>query len=65
MTYADWIDSIYDRCLSSELIDEEDLSQRWIMAYAESLAQKRRSIAPIDEPCLEWVKSLTELIVNE
>lgn len=65
LTYKNWVDMIYERCLSSKLIDEEKLSHLWLMAYAESLAQKRRNIAPIDEPCLEWVKSLTRLIENE
>jgi len=29
------------------------LSKDWLIAYAESLPQKRRAIAPIDEPCFE------------
>lgn len=37
---------------------ESDLFHAWLLAYAESLAQKRREIAPIDEPCIDWVLEL-------
>jgi len=34
----------------------------WLMAYVESLAQERREIAPIDEPCSKWLESLLSLL---
>lgn len=36
--------------------------EEWIVAYAESLCQKRRDRAPIDEPTRKWVESLGELL---
>lgn len=36
--------------------------EEWIVAYAESLCQKRRDRAPIDEPTRQWVESLGELL---
>lgn len=39
-----------------------DLGNKWLIAYAESLAQKRRDRAPIDEPTGEWLESLNRLL---
>lgn len=64
LTFDAWVDQIYNRCLSDNLIDEEELSNRWFQIYCEYLCQKRRHQAPIDEPCYEWVLSLTELLQN-
>ena len=61
-TYLDWINHMFDRCVASGLVDEQGLCLRWFNAYVESLCQKRREQAPIDEPCLQWIRSLTALI---
>jgi hypothetical protein len=37
----------------------------WITAYTESLAQQRRDIAPIDEPCYQWLLALNDILVQE
>jgi hypothetical protein len=37
-------------------LDEDDLCRSWILALAETICQKRRDRAPIDEPCDDWVK---------
>lgn len=58
VTYEEWINDIFTRCINTGLITESALSQAWINCYAHSLGQKRRHVAPIDEPCLEWVKLL-------
>lgn len=59
--YQDWVDLIYERVLASDMITEEEFSQNWLITYCDYLAQKRRDVAPIDEPCLEWVKSLRNI----
>lgn len=61
LSFATWVDSIFERCNSSTLINEPELAQHWGRAYIESLAQKRREIAPIDEPCESWLKSFLGL----
>ena len=33
-------------------------AKQWLIAYVESLCQKRRTMAPIDEPSDEWVRDL-------
>ncbi len=62
LTFREWVNQIYQRCLSSGLANEQELSQQWVIIYCEYLAQKRREQAPIDEPCLDWVVSLTEIL---
>ena len=57
-----WVDQIYQRCLLSELTNEEELSHEWILIYCEYLGQKRREQAPIDEPCLDWVINLIRIL---
>ena len=43
-------------------IDRDKFSRDWLVAFAESLCQKRRTQAPIDEPCDAWVESLTKAL---
>lgn len=38
------------------------IGAKWLMAIAESICQKRREIAPIDEPTVEWVESFIQAI---
>jgi len=58
MAYDDWVRMCYKRCIDSSLIKESELSKQWITAYVLTLAQRKREIAPVDEPCLEWVRLL-------
>ena len=62
VTFDDWSKMILDRCLSSKMIDEDTLAKHWLKAYAYTLALKKREIAPIDEPCMEWVKLLISVL---
>jgi hypothetical protein len=39
---------------------EELIVNEWIKGYTESLCQKRRDLAPIDEPCDIWLTALKE-----
>ena len=56
--YAEWVESIFKRCIDSTMISELELAKSWIKAYVYTLAQRKREVAPIDEPCLEWVRLL-------
>lgn len=64
LIFNDWVDQIYQRCILSELTNEKELSQLWFQIYIEYLGQMRREQAPIDEPSLDWVISLTKLLKN-
>jgi len=63
-SFEDWIEWNFDRVEESGLSSKKELSSNWLSAYTESLAQKRREIAPIDEPCFDWVTSLVAVIRN-
>jgi lambda repressor-like predicted transcriptional regulator len=43
-------------------VKRKELGTRWLIAVVESLGQKRPQIAPIDEPCDEWLDSLNSLL---
>jgi hypothetical protein len=58
VSYDDWVQMVYKRCIDSSMIDERTLSREWIKAYVLTLAQCKRDIAPIDEPCMEWIRLL-------
>jgi hypothetical protein len=58
ISYTEWVESIFKRCIDSTMISESELAKAWITAYVYTLAQRKREVAPIDEPCLEWVKLL-------
>ncbi|HEV7616300.1 MAG TPA: hypothetical protein VGO36_08720 [Solirubrobacterales bacterium] len=38
------------------------VAREWLRAYTESLAQRRREIAPIDEPTFEWLREWLEIL---
>lgn len=59
-TFKEWV---YERF---EMAKEDGISslrfaKLWLKAYTESIAQKRREIAPIDEPCYAWLETLNDL----
>lgn len=62
LTFEEWVDAQFNRLSSEELIIEQELAARWLKAYTESLAQLRRDLAPIDEPCYQWLVSLNEIL---
>jgi len=43
-------------------MDKSTLAKQWLQAYVESLCQKRRDIAPIDEPSEQWIKELQKIL---
>ncbi|MDP4698601.1 MAG: hypothetical protein NWS66_01550 [Saprospiraceae bacterium] len=44
-------------------LDTTKIGEKWLIAIAESICQKRREITPIDEPTTEWVESFIECII--
>ncbi len=60
LTFEEWVQLMFHRALEDTQNTEIELTKKWLRAYAECIAQKRRDIAPIDEPCIEWVKELSE-----
>jgi hypothetical protein len=65
LTFDAWVEQQFKRALVEEHISEQELAIAWLTAYTESLAQQRRNIAPIDEPCYQWLLTLNDLLVQE
>lgn len=59
--YEDWVEYQFNKIDDQNLISEARLAEEWIRAYTESLAQMRRDVAPIDEPCQHWLTSLKKV----
>jgi len=52
LTLETWVSYQTKNVLSS------NVAWRWLVAYTESLAQRRPETAPIDEPCFVWLRDL-------
>lgn len=57
LTFSEWVNFYFGEAEKIG-IKESDLASGWIKAYTESIAQRRSDIAPIDEPCHQWLESL-------
>ena len=60
-TFEAWVAARFD----ADHVVETQLAGAWLSAYAESLAQMRPALAPIDEPCGHWLETLQALLLSE
>lgn len=58
-TFNEWVENQIERI---EFEDNTIVAREWLMAFVESLCQRRREIAPIDEPCDKWVQELNDAL---
>jgi hypothetical protein len=58
LTFAQWLNEYRGD------VDSSQLGKAWLKAYVESLGQKRREVAPIDEPCNAWLTSLKDILLK-
>ncbi len=65
LTFEEWIEEQFERALTEETVSEQELAVAWMTAYTESLAQRRREIAPIDEPCYQWLLTMNDILTKE
>lgn len=65
VTFKEWVELQFARTLAEEATTEQELASAWLIAYTESLAQRRRDIAPIDEPCYQWLLKLNQTLTIE
>ncbi|MEW6213099.1 MAG: hypothetical protein AB1631_32675 [Acidobacteriota bacterium] len=63
LTLREWVDEQISRTAETG-VEESDLARMWMTAYVESLAQRRPEIAPIDEPCYQWLQTLNAILKN-
>lgn len=64
LTFSEWVQKQFMRVRETGLVTEKQLASDWLIAYTESLAQKRRNLAPIDEPCQQWLADLQLLLAT-
>ncbi len=56
-------DELIDHELASVNSETKDnIAHRWLKALVETFAQKRTKIAPIDEPCENWINDLIGIL---
>lgn len=60
LTFDEWVKRQVGRVKGN--ISSDKVGQEWLIAFVESLCQKRRDKAPIDEPCDKWVEELYDTI---
>ncbi|MEH2326632.1 MAG: hypothetical protein V7K32_24330 [Nostoc sp.] len=65
VTFEEWVELQFAHTLAEEVATEQELASAWLIAYTESLAQRRRDIAPIDEPCYQWLFKLNETLRSQ
>lgn len=56
----EWIEFYLER--TNQQHAREEIATNWIIAYIESLCQRRRDRAPIDEPVDQWVQDWVRLL---
>ena len=62
LLFDTWAQRQLGRAEEVGLSTENELAAAWLRAYTESLAQKRAEIAPIDEPCYDWLALLKTIL---
>jgi hypothetical protein len=62
LSFDEWLVYQKKQFASGDNLDaDKEIAHRWLIAYTESLSQKRTMIAPIDEPCANWLLELSHL----
>ena len=61
MEFNDWV-KFETEDLSSE--QKSNIAFEWIKAAVETFSRKRIDIAPLDEPCEEWLKDLKQILLS-
>jgi hypothetical protein len=59
-SFERWVERNYTLA-ENHGVSRANLSSAWLTAYTESLSQKRRHIAPIDEPSQLWLSDLLKI----
>jgi hypothetical protein len=59
LSFDEWIEQHTDGLGGPGL---SELANRWLIAVVESFGQKRPRLAPIDEPCDDWISDLAKVI---
>lgn len=61
MEFIDWVKFETEALTAGQ---KESLASEWIKAVVETFARKRMGIAPLDEPCEEWLSDLKAILLE-
>lgn len=62
-SFDEWVDYQLTRFgLDDDTTEINKLSEKWLFAYTETLALRRPELAPIDEPCHQWLSSWADIL---
>lgn len=64
LSFRNWIYYQLNKLAITEKHDLNQVSIKWLEAYTETLALERIDIAPIDEPCQQWLESWIDILKN-
>ncbi len=56
--FADWVKYQIQRYE----LDVNEFGPKWLFAICECICQRRRHLAPIDEPTTEWVETFIKIL---
>lgn len=59
LSFEQWVDYELERSTGA---NKAPLGYHWLKAVVESFAQKRLTLAPIDEPCDAWIGGLIRIL---
>ena len=59
LSFKDWVAFKLKSVPNSE---KDEFGRKWLVAVVETFARKRLHIAPIDEPCEDWLRDILQLI---
>ena len=62
LTLEQWIEMWLRQVEEMHVKSKVKIFQAWLRFYGQSLAQRRRYMAPIDEPCFGWVEELDRVL---
>lgn len=64
LSFEDWIYYQLNKLDIVEKCESDIVAIKWLTAYTETLALKRIELAPIDEPCQQWLDSWVKILKN-
>lgn len=63
LSFDEWVDyQLAQFGLNDDTTGTNQLSEKWLFAYTETLALRRPEQAPIDEPCHQWLESWANIL---
>lgn len=64
LSFQNWIYFQLEKFGITEHADLSAISNAWLISYVETLSLKRRHLAPIDEPCQQWLESWSDILTS-